>query len=291
MTLIVGDKEVVIDSVFPRLMRLQAEYYEWVENPDGYLADIKRSGVAAEIFTFVQHFSASAPLYRFHTEPDTVAVLKISNYDNWWKKQINDKTRNMIRRAQKSNIEIRIIPFSDELVRGIKSVYDETPIRQGKQFRHFQKSFETLKHDHSTFMSRSQFIGAFYEGELIGFIKLVHDEEVSHLMQIISMVKHRDKAPTNALLAKAVEACAERKVSMLHYSSWSRRGLGDFKKHHGFEPLVVPRYFVPLNLAGKIALALKLHKKLTERVPEEWVDFAVKARTQWNMKIGKFVKS
>jgi hypothetical protein len=284
MILPVGDKEVEITGIFPRLMRLQAEYYEWLEDPEQYVSDIKQMGVAAELFTFVQRFSVAGPVYPFYTEPDTVAVLNISTYDDWWKKQINDKTRNMIRRAQKSNIEIRIIPFNDELVKAIKAVYDETPIRQGKQFRHYQKSVETLKKDHCTFLSRSQFIGAFYEGELIGFIKLVHDQEVSHLMQIISMVKHRDKAPTNALLAKAVEACAERKVPMLHYSSWSRRGLGDFKKHHGFQPLVVPRYFVPLNIAGKIALSLKLHKKLSDRIPEKWVDFAVKARARWNTK-------
>jgi hypothetical protein len=286
MVLQVGDKKLVIDGFYPRLLRLQAEYYEWVNDPDQYIADIKRSGAAAEIFTFVQRLSLREPQYNYYSESDTVAALKISTYEDWWKNQINDKTRNMIRRAYKAKVEVRFVPFDDELVKRIKSVYDETPIRQGRPFRHYRKGFELLKEEHSTFISNSQFIGAFYEGELIGFIKLVHDDGVSHLMQIISLLKHRDKAPTNALVAKAVEVCAARKVPLLHYSNWSRRGLGDFKKHHGFEPLVVPRYFVPLNFAGKVALALKLHKKLTERVPEKWLDFAARIRAGWNMKHG-----
>jgi hypothetical protein len=37
-------------------------------------------------------------------------------------------------------------------------------------------------------------------------------------MQIISMISHRDKAPTNALLAKR-EICAERGVPKLQYGS------------------------------------------------------------------------
>jgi hypothetical protein len=104
---------------------------------------------------------------------------------------------------------------------------------------------------------------------------------VANLMQIISMIKHRDKAPTNALVAKSVELCAARNLQYLHYGIWSARGLGDFKKHHAFEELNIPRYYVPLTSAGKLSLALKLHKNLSERLPQKWVEAAAALRSKW----------
>ncbi len=65
------------------------------------------------------------------------------------------------------------------------------------------------------------------------------------------MISERDKAPTNALIAKAVEICAEAGVGLLQYGIWSRRSMGAFKKHNGFQAVEVPRYYVPLNWRGK----------------------------------------
>ena len=40
-------------------------------------------------------------------------------------------------------------------------------------------------------------------------------------MQIVSMVGHQDKAPTNALIAQAVRSCAERGIPYLWYANMS----------------------------------------------------------------------
>jgi len=117
---------------------------------------------------------------------------------------------------------------------------------------------------------------------LIGFVKLVHGKDVSSLLHILSKTAHRDKAPTNALIAKSVELCAERKIPFLHYGIWSRRGLGDFKKHHGFIRFDVPRYYIPLNLKGKVMLALKLHRRAVDWVPPRLQDRFVQLRNRWN---------
>jgi len=189
----------------------------------------------------------------------------------------------MIRKSQKKGLDVRVIEFTDEFVKGIEEIYNESPMRQGKPFIHYKKDFQTLKRDHITYLERSEFIGAFYQGELIGFVKLVHGNGVSNLMQIISKIGHRDKAPTNALIARAVEICAQRGVPYLHYGVWSRRGLGDFKIHHGFERFDVPRYFVPLNVKGKLILALRLHRKISEHLPGNCADFLAGLRTKWNL--------
>jgi hypothetical protein len=272
--LLVANREIAVSGKFLRIARLKDEYYDWLDDPYSFVAEIKRGRREADLFTH--------PRYNFYYESDSIAVLSITTYQNWWTRQINDKTRNMIRKAQKSGVEVRLVEFNDDLVKGIKEIYDESPLRQGKPFKHYGKDFTTLKNDHISFLDRSQFIGAFYDGQLIGMVKLVHDEGLSHLMQIISKIEHRSKAPTNALIAKAVEICAQRCVPYLHYGIWSKRGLGDFKKHHAFDRFDLTRYFVPLNLKGKLTMALKLHRKLSERVPDKWIDIMLRIRSQWN---------
>jgi hypothetical protein len=277
----VGDKEIIVSGGLKRIASLRAEYYEWVDNPQDFVSKLKASHVRANLFTFLQPVRDENVRYNYHMEMESISVLPITNYDHWWKKQINDKTRNMIRRAGKTGVEIRVVPFTDELVSGIQAVYNESPLRQGRPFAHYNKDFETLKQAHNSYVDQSDFIGAFYKGELIGFIKLVHDQYFSHTMQIISMVSHRDKAPTNALLAKAVEICADRKVPYLHYGIWSKRGLGDFKKHHAFERLDLPRYFVPLTLRGNLILKTKMHHKLSQRLPDSWVEKILPYVIKW----------
>jgi len=276
----IEQKEIAISGTFPRIATLRAEYFEWLTTPARAIDELKQSGATADLFSFMQPVVDRTPRHDYRMEWDSISVIPISTYEQWWKKQINDKTRNMIRKAEKKGVELRTAEFNDEFVKGIEVIYNESPIRQGKPFKHFGKSFETLKADHISFLERSQFVGAYCQGELVGFIKLVRDEGVWHLMQIISMIKHRDKAPTNALIARAVEICAQNKVPYLHYGVWSRRGLGDFKKHHAFERLDLPRYFAPLNAKGKLALSLGLHHKLTEQLPDSWQDALANVRAK-----------
>ena len=101
------------------------------------------------------------------------------------------------------------------------------------------------------------------------------------LMHILSKMAHRDKSPTNALMAKAVELCAEQKIPYLHYARWSRGGLGEFKKNHGFVRMEVPRYFVPLNGLGKLMLACRLHHPPKDYLPETWRESLVQLRSRW----------
>jgi hypothetical protein len=100
-------------------------------------------------------------------------------------------------------------------------------------------------------------------------------------MQIISKMSYRDKAPTNALIAKAVEMCAQQNVPNLHYGMWSRGGLGEFKVRHGFQRVDVPRYFVPLTWKGALALRSRLHRPFNNYLPETWIDVMNSLRTKW----------
>ncbi len=279
----IGKHPLIVSGSLPRIARLRDEYYDHVSDPEAYVAHLKSADrLPGDLFTFLQGVADRTPRHPYHLEFDSAAVLELGTYEHWWKKQINDKTRNMVRKAGKTGVEIREAVFSDDFVQGIVRIYNESPLRQGRRFRHYGKPLETIREEHSSFLDRSEFFGAYFQDELIGFIKLVHGQGFSNLMQIISMVAHRDKAPTNALLAKAVERCTTRGVPLLHYGAWSRRSMGDFKKHHAFIRVEVPRYYAPLTAAGALALQLGLHRSLLERVPEPWLDRMADWRTRWN---------
>jgi hypothetical protein len=278
----VDNHPVAISGRAPRIARVRDEPFECISAPEAFVGKLKAEGVAADIFTFMQELGETTPRYGYHLERDSQAVIPITNYDHWWKKQINDKSRNMVRKAQKNGVELRVVPFDTALVSGIVEIYNETPVRQGKAFWHYGKDFETIEREHRTFLERSQFIGAYHGHELIGFAKLVHCRSAASLMQIISKIAHRDKAPSNALIAKAVELCAEGRVPYLHYGVWSKGGLGAFKMAHAFERHDVPRYFVPLNARGQLLLKANLHHKWSEILPEGWVARLAPWREKWN---------
>ena len=142
--------------------------------------------------------------------------------------------------------------------------------------------------EEATFLDSSVFVGAFLGDRLIGFIKLVHDETRTQagLMNIVSLIRHRDKAPTNALIAQAVRSCAERGISYLVYSNFAygekqQSSLSDFKERNGFQRIELPRYYVPLTLAGQAAFRLGLHHRLAEHLPESVSARLRKLRETW----------
>jgi hypothetical protein len=206
---------------------------------------------------------------------DNLAVLSISSFANWWNKQIRSAARNKARQAEKKGVVVREVPFDESLVRGIWTIYNECPVRQGRRFPHYGKDLDTVYKEAATYLDCSIFIGAFHGEELIGFIKMLVDETgiQAGLMNILSRMRNRDKAPTNALLVQAVRSCADRGISYLVYGNYAygnkqQDGLSDFKERNGFQRINVPRYYVPLTRFGGLALRMGFHHKLVDRFPE-----------------------
>jgi hypothetical protein len=272
-------------SISGRLLKtasVRDEPYECLHSSEAFVAKLRREQNQPDLFTFMRPVGDQQVHHPFYYEMESLAVLRITTYKDWWKNKIRTHTRNHIRKAQKKGVEVRQIPFDDDLVHGVKAIYDESPLRQGKPFWHYRKARENIKTDLATFLDRSDFIGAFWEGELIGYIKMTSEKGAAGLMHIISMIAHRDKAPTDALIAKAVELCAEKRISLLHYGLWSRGGFGKFKENHSFECYEVPRYFVPLTAKGRLMLKLGLHRKLADQLPPRWRERMVAVRNTWN---------
>lgn len=261
-----------------RILKIGEVFDEfWVRSKDmlslpEILANLQSRPGRPDIMTSAQKLPHVTPKYPYYYEWTNYAVAHFESYKEWFEKQVARDARSQIRKAFREGVHTEVVPFDDDLVNGICSIYNEIPIRQGRKFWHYGKDPETVKAENGTYLERSVFIGAFYERELIGFIKIVFDEEVASLMQILSKSAYLGKRPNNALLSKAVEVCEQRQAAHLTYGQYAygkkeRSSLIEFKKSLGFMRVDVPRYFVPLTLRGRAALKLKLHKGLRDHMP------------------------
>jgi hypothetical protein len=280
--------EIRVDGRLLHIARLEADGYEFLDDPEPILDDLRKSQMRVDIFTFTQSLRDTSPKYRYLMEWDNFATLPVSTFEHWWNQQIKSYPRNRARQAEKKGVTLREVPFDDALVRGIWEVYNECPVRRGARFRHYGKSIEAVRSEEATFLDTSVFIGAFLGDQLIGFIKMTWDKTrtQANLMNIVSMMGHRDKAPTNALIAQAVRSCAERNIRYLAYQRFSygkkkQDSLSHFKEINGFQRIEVPRYYVPLTSFGRAALRLGLHHELVDHLPEHLVERLREARSAW----------
>jgi hypothetical protein len=259
---------------------------EWIEGEPITDAEMfvgrMRETSPADIFSFARPLPACEPCYPFHFDWDNAAAVKTTDFAAWWD-SLPQETRKNVRRSQRRGVKVGSVVFCDQLVDGISNIYNETPIRQGRRFWHYGKSFEEVKAANSTYLDRSEFIGAFLNGQLIGFMKFVVANNVARVMQILSLEAYADKRPTNALLAKAVEICCEKGISHLVYGKHvygkkENSPVTEFKRRNGFERLDFARYYVPLTRKGSFAIQYRLYRGINELVPEAIVTLFLATR-------------
>jgi len=273
----IDDRKVTAPGQWLKVASIFDEYFiegEIVPNPSQIIAQLKAWEVKPDIFTFAQKFTDPKPRFSYRMEWEDFAVIPVTTYQNWLRKQIRKDGRVNLNRAAREGILVRPTGYDDQFVRGIKALCDDTPVRQGKPFWHHGKSFDEIKKIHGTYCERAQYIGAYFENELIGFLKMVYVDNFAKTMHVIGMEKYFYKRPTNALIAKAVEICAEKGIAYLNYGQYNFPGkkessLSDFKRRNGFQEFKFPRYYVPLTTKGRLALGLGLHRDSKTLVP--WV--------------------
>lgn len=282
----IGDRTVIVTGKLLRIASVHDDDLiegEVVIDPDKFIEVLKTQVPRPDVFTFAQHLPDVRPRYRFYAEWDNVAVIPIASFEDWWMKRVSSDLRKDVRRSAKRGVAVRPAVLDDAFVNGIIGIYNEAPIRQGRRFWHYGKDFATVKAETETYLNRSEFLGAYLNDELIGFLKIVYVGRIARLMFIISKTAHQDKRPTNALIAKAVEIAALKGCSHLTYGNYTYRqnansALTAFKHRNGFESLSFPRYYVPLTLKGKLLLQFGLHHGAKGIMPERLVNILRQAR-------------
>jgi len=247
---------------------LEDEWYEDLRDPDKVVEALRERGeLGVDLFTFWQRVPDVEPKYAFHMEWEEVAALKVTSYENWFNQQIKSRIRTTIRKAEKEGLVIKETAYDDDFVRGMTAIFNEAPVRQGRKFWHYGKDFATVKSQFSRYVHRERMISARIGEEMIGLVMLGDAGRFALLGQIISSLHHRDKSPNNALIAKAVEACANGGFEYLVYWYWGDDSLAEFKRRCGFERMALPRYYVPLTMKGQLALRTGAHRGMTALVP------------------------
>jgi hypothetical protein len=271
----VRDRTVITIGKWLKVASVHDEFFvegEIVSEPARFIAQIKHWNLKPDLFTFAQKINDLTPRFAFYLEWEDFAVIPITTYEDWLKNGIRKGGRVNLHRATREGVVVRAVAYDDHFVQGIKDLYDETPLRQGKPFWHHGKSFEDIKKIHGTYSERADYIGAYFEDELIGFLKMVYVDNIAKTMNVIGKEKYFRKRPTNALIAKAVEICAEKGIAYLNYGQYrfpgrSESSLSDFKRRNGFQEFKCPRYYVPLTAKGKLALALGFHRDWKTVIP------------------------
>lgn len=258
---------------------------EPISDPMAFMARLRLAGVRADIFTFAQKPPHTEVMYPFHHEMFNLAVAPSTDYKAWWEGRLPQETRKHVRKSQKLNLVVREVEFDDALVHGLKAIYDEAPVRQGRRFWHYGKPFEQVKSENSTYLERSILIGAYFGEELVGLLKLVRIGATASVMQLISKSAHADKKTTNALLAKGVEICSQRGIAGLVYGQYvygknESSSLTEFKRRNGFEKVLLPRYYVPLSTWGRVCISAGLHRGWRQWLPERLERWLLSLRAQ-----------
>lgn len=266
------DKELetleIRKKAFFKIARDAKEYERNVVPTTESLEKLKERGV--DIFTFLERSWCCRirnPPESWHKVSDNIGLLQITSYDEWLR-NIGKKTRNMIRKAEKSGIRTATVEPDERLAEGIWKIYNETPIRQERGFPHYGTPLEAVRRQVLS-SQNSTFIGAYFEDELAGFIQIVHGDNIAIISQILSLQKHWDKAVNNALVAKTAETCAEKGIKWLMYGRMGNHPtLDSFKISNGVSKLDVTRYYIPLTRKGRMATRLGLHREIKDALPQ-----------------------
>jgi hypothetical protein len=255
---------------------------EVIADPTAFLDELSQSPLRADILSFEQKLPDVAVKYSYHVQWENAAIVPITNYEDWLKNRVEYDVRKAVKKAARLGVVVKTVEFDDAFVQGIMGIYNDNPIRQGKAFWHYQKDFETVKRENATYLERSEFIGAYYQDELIGFIKMVYVDRIARTLQVISKTTHYDKRATNALLAKAIEICEQKGLTHLVYGNFvyndENSSLSQFKQRNGFEKIMIPRYLIPLTLKGRLALKLGLQRGVKGVIPNWALKLGLRAR-------------
>lgn len=285
----IDDIKVVVQGGVIKIAEIFDEYWllaESLPDPLWVLDKLRRVANKPDIFTFAQRAPDTKPHYEFHTEWDNVAVIPVTTYDEWFREQVSSASRRNIRTSEKKGVVVKEGKFDDEYVRGIMAIYNESPVRQGRKFWHYGKEFDAVERENGTYRERSSFLGAYVDGQMVGYMKIVWDRQSAAIMQVLSKLEFREKRPNNAMLSAAVRLCAERKIPYLLYEKYvygtkADSSLTRFKRENGFVRMDLPRYYVPLTVKGKMAIALGLYRDPKDMVPEWLRTRLIALRDKW----------
>lgn len=285
-----GNRLIVQGKMLKMASILNEEWLDCkIDDPELCVGALREKGAGnlrADILTFAQKPPETDPRFAYPMEWESVAVVRTDSFDNWWK-NLPQETRKNVRRSQKRGVTVRVCQFDENLIKGLVELNNDSVYRQRKVYVHYGKTFDQVRKDQSTFLDRSEYIGAYFGEELIGYLKMVYRGNIASILQFLPKSSHNDKRPANALIAKAVEVCEEKGMSLMTYGLFNYGNKGDcplreFKIRNGFGEIRIPRYYVPITMKGRLCMKLNLHRGLLGILPQRLITLGVGLRDNWH---------
>jgi hypothetical protein len=286
----VNGNELTTKGKWLRIARIRGEEMmeKGVDDPEFYISALKRDTdhiLKSDIFSFTQKLPETQPKFPYSMEWESVAAIALDGFKQWWE-GLPQESRKNVRRSQKRGVVIKVKEFDEELIEGIRGVNDDSPMRQGLRNAYYGLTSEETTKRYGEFLGRCDFICAYSGQEMIGFLHLVYRGNVAAILNLTSKPSHFDKRPANALMAKAVEISEVRGISHITYGLYNYGNkrdspLREFKIRNGFKEFLVPRYFVPLTLWGRLCMKVGLHRGLIGNLPPSVITAGLRARAQW----------
>lgn len=282
-TLIATGKRIKIAKIRGEEMREKD-----IEDPELYLSALRSQDgrfLKADIFTFTQKLPATQPKYSYPMDWESVAAIPIRSFKEWWE-GLPQESRKNVRRSQKRGATISVKDLDAKVVEGISNVNNDSPMRQGVKNAYYGLTPEETWKRYGEFTGRCDFICAYSNEEMIGFLHLVYRENVAAILNLSVKPSEFDKRPANALVAKAVQVCEGRGLSHITYGLYNYgnkrdSSLREFKIRNGFREILLPRYFVPITMWGRLCMKANLHLGLIGILPASVISSGLRARALW----------
>lgn len=271
-SLIIREEAIRVPAIGKRFFYSYAsypmEYIYDIEPTQKLLLNLKQKGV--DLFSFINMtYTQKMPRnHLFHRDLENIAIMKINSYEKWWMDTLKKKERQSVKKAQKCGVDIRNVEVNTNFLKEVQKIYNETPYREGRRYSGYGLSLDHLR-DKFTDYGNSDILGAYFGGQLIGLLWLTYGDRAAMFRSFVSLIKHRDKCPNNALISGAVKSCCGRRISYLIYGNHYGflPSLDAFREHQGFRKVPLPRYYIPLSERGELAVRLGLHRKIEYSIP------------------------
>ena len=181
------------------------------------------------------------PATIYHAQP---AMLRIPDSLTDYLAQIGDKSRNMIRKAQRGGYAYRDVD-PDRYLDDILDIRTSDPLRQGKEIPEYFKVRPTSAYDqpfNSTCAYHGDaFYGVFKEDRLVAYATIFFYGELGQVNHILGHKDHLNEGVMNLLVSSMVGSIIEqrpwvRAINYLYREHDVQTGIGLFKKSMGFHP-------------------------------------------------------
>ena len=291
----VNQDVLIATGEFLRIAKIRGEEMreKAIDAPGIYVEALKknRKNLKADIFTFAQKLPATNRLFSYSMERESIAAIRLVSFKEWWD-GLPQESRKNTRRSQKRGVTLYIRRLDPDVVEGIRGVNDDSPMRQGVRNAYYGLTAEETIKRYGEFEGRCDFICAYSDEEMIGFLHLVYRENVAAILNLTVKPSQLDKRPANALITKAVEICDSRGISHITYGNYNYgnkrdSSLREFKIRNGFEEILVPRYYVPLTMWGRMCMTVNLQRGLIGILPSSVIALGLRVRSVWYKKFRK----